>query len=253
MSKKRIHIILTERDLLIFKVLNELGFCSSENIRKIVSPNTQNKTFNIRLLLLKKHWYIKELGAKERVKGQYSIYMLNTKTINLQKIYNETGIRYFPIEYNASYTLKNHQLYLWNLFSYFLKEVRTRNNNFTLKSEDFIGSKSIQKNLQIQMKNEGSSYQYLEYVVIPDLILTIWNKIYCLELENLNSYNQFKEKILGYEQMIMRNQNMNFFPIFQWKQIVPIIACWNSKIQRYKEILQENYTGKYILMEIDII
>jgi hypothetical protein len=99
--------------------------------------------------------------------------MLNTKTINLQKIYNETGIRYTPIAYNTSYILKNHQLYLGNLFAYFLGQIRDKNKNFTLTANKLIGSKTIQRNLQIQIKDDNTSYQYLEYVVIPDMVLSI--------------------------------------------------------------------------------
>ena len=251
MSRKRENIILTKRDLLIFHTLNELGFCSSRNLKNIVSPTTQHKTFNIRLLMLKKHWFIKEIEEPNRAKHLCNIYMLNDTDITLQKIYNETWIKYIPTNYNRSYSLYNHQLLLWDLFSYFLQKIRNKNSNFSLKAEYFLGSKTIQKMLQIEQKNAETHFEYLDFVMIPDLILTIWNNIYCLELENMNSYRQFNQKILWYEDMNIRNNNKNFLPLFKEKKIVLIVACWNSKKERYLEILESSFTGKKIILDIE--
>lgn len=250
MSKKRENIILTKRDLLIFHTLNELWFCSSKNLKNIVSPETQHKTFNIRLLMLKKHWFIKEIEEPHRAKHLCNIYMLNDTDITLQKIYNETWIRYNPTNYNRSYSLYNHQLLLWDLFSFLLVKIRNKNSNFSLKAENFLGSKSIQKILQTEQKNTDTIFEYLEFVMIPDLILTIWNNIYCLELENMNSYRQFNQKILGYEDMNIRSNNKDFFTLFKWRNIVLIIACWENKKEKYQVILKENFTGKWSILDI---
>ncbi len=232
MNRKRENIILTKRDLLIFHTLNELWFCSSKNLKNIVSPTTQHKTFNIRLLMLKKHWFIKEIEEPHRAKYLCNIYMLNDTGIALQKIYNETWIKYNPTNYNRSYSLYNHQLLLWDLFSYFLQKIRNKNSNFSLKAEDFLGSKTIQKMLQIEQKNTETHFEYLDFIMIPDLVLTIWNNIYCLELENMNSYRQFNQKILWYEDMNIRNNNKNFFLLFREKKLILIVACWNNKQEK---------------------
>lgn len=251
MNRKRENIILTARDLLIFHTLNELGFCSSKNLKNIVSPETQHKTFNIRLLLLKKHWFIKEIEEPNRAKHLCNIYMLNDTGIALQKIYNETWIKYIPTSYNRSYSLYNHQLMLWDHFSFLLQKIRTKNSNFSLKAENFLGSKSIQKILQTEQKNTETHFEYLDYVMIPDLLLSIWNTAYCLELENMNSYKQFYQKVLGYEDMNIRNNNKNFLPVFKGKNIFLIIACWNNKKEQYQEILKNNFTGKSFIKNID--
>lgn len=251
MSKKRENIILTKRDLLIFHTLNELWFCSSKNLKNIVSPETQHKTFNIRLLMLKKHWFIKEIEEPNRAKHLCNVYMLNDTDITLQKIYNETWIKYTPTNYNRSYSLYNHQLLLWDLFSFLLEKIRNKNSNFSLKAEDFLGSKSIQKILQTEQKNTDTIFEYLDYIMIPDLILTIWNTVYCLELENMNSYRQFNQKILGYEDMNIRNNNKNFFPLFKEKNIFLVVACWNNKQERYQEVLKNSFTGKKVILEIE--
>lgn len=251
MSKKRENIILTKRDLLIFHTLNELGFCSSKNLKNIVSPETQHKTFNIRLLMLKKHWFIKEIEEPHRAKHLCNIYMLNDTDIALQKIYNETWTKYTPSNYNRSYSLYNHQLLLWDLFSFLLEKIRNKNSNFSLKAEDFLGSKSIQKILQTEQKNTDTIFEYLDYIMIPDLILTIWNTVYCLELENMNSYRQFNQKILWYEDMNIRSNNKNFFPLFKEKNIFLVVACWNNKQERYQEVLKNSFTGKKVILEIE--
>lgn len=250
MTRKRENIVLTPRDLLIFHTLNELGFCSSKNLKNIVSPETQHKTFNIRLLLLKKHWFIKELKQEYKNINQYSIYMLNTAEIILNRIYYETGVKYEPSIYNTSYSLFNHQLLLGDLFSYFLWKIRNKNKDFILKAEHFLGSKTIQKNLQIELKNPETKYEYLDFVMIPDLLLNISNTAYCLELENMNSYKQFNQKVVGYEDMNMRNNNKKFFPLFREKKIALIVSCWDYKKEKYEEILKENFTGKYIIFSL---
>lgn len=250
MSKKRENIILTPRDLLIFHTLNELWFCSSKNLKNIVSPTTQHKTFNIRLLMLKKHWFIKELKQEYKNINQFNIYMLNTAEITLNRIYYETGVKYEPTIYNTSYSLFNHQLLLWDLFSYFLWRIRGIHKDFILKAEHFLWSKSIQKNIQTELKNPETKYEYLDFVMIPDLLLTIWNTVYCLELENMNSYKQFNQKIVGYEDMNMRSYNKKFFPLFREKNLVLIVSCWNYKKEKYDEILKEKFTGKASILPI---
>ncbi|GAB0175327.1 MAG: hypothetical protein HHAS10_12060 [Candidatus Altimarinota bacterium] len=247
MNKTRENIVLTPRDLLIFHTLNELGFCSSRNLKNIVSPETQHKTFNIRLLLLKKHGFIKELKQEYKSISQYSIYMLNTTEIVLNRIYYETGIKYEPSIYNTSYTLYNHQLLLGDLFVYFLGKIRNKNKDFVLKAEYFTGSKTIQKILQTELKNPETKYEYLDFVMIPDLLLSIGNTAYCLELENMNSYKQFHQKVLGYEDMNTRKNNKKFFPLFREKNLILIVSCWDYKKEKYEEILKENFTGKYAI------
>lgn len=253
MSKKRENIILTKRDLLIFHTLNEIGFCSSKNLKNIVSPETQHKTFNIRLLMLKKHWFIKEIEEPNRAKHLCNVYMLNDTDITLQKIYNETWIKYTPTNYNRSYSLYNHQLLLWDLFSYLLQKIRNKNRDFSLKAEYFLGSKTIQKNIQTEQKNIETAFEHLDYVMIPDLLLSIWNTAYCLELENMNSYRQFNQKILWYEDMNIRNNNKNFLPLFKEKNIFLIVACWDNKQERYQEIVKSIYTGKSIIMALNTL
>ena len=62
------YMILTTRDLHIFHLLNEFGVLESDTLSKIVSPTSNHKTVSARLLTLKKKWYIKEIGARERMR-----------------------------------------------------------------------------------------------------------------------------------------------------------------------------------------
>jgi hypothetical protein len=49
------------------------------------------------------------------------------------------------------------------------------------------------------------------------------NILYCFELENMNSYNQFKNKMTLYNDLEIYKNNENFLPLFKNKKIVLII------------------------------
>ena len=247
--KNNINTQLTKRDLQIFHVLNEIGFCKSDTIWKIVSPDTLHRTFTLRLSILKKTGFIKELWEKERLRNQHSVYLLNNNKDNLKKIKNETWIELAPSFYTTSFTLYNHQILLWKLFLYLINKMRSKYKDYILKNENIVWTKSFQKKLQEEKENLK---EYSDFSVpIPDLILQHWDTVFCLELENTNSYNQFLEKILLYRTLLLENQSENFFSLFRKKNIFLIVACWSHKQKRYKEILDENYNGKYLLVDIE--
>lgn len=91
---------LTTRDILILRVVSELGFASSNTIRKIVSPETKQKTFNLRLSTLKKHLFLREIQGDDRMRNQYSIFSINTSKKIIEKITTETGISLDLSSYN---------------------------------------------------------------------------------------------------------------------------------------------------------
>lgn len=241
-------MILTTRDLHIFHLLNEFGVLESDTLSKIVSPTSNHKTVSARLLTLKKQWYIKEIGAKERMRRKNIIYSLNTNKDILKKIYLESWIQYYPRYYNSSYTMLNHQVYLWKLVWYLIIELKKRNIEVDIGKIKW--SKTIQKLITTEQDNIRTSYEYLEYTVIPDAIIEIWNTLYCFELENTNSYSQAEEKIRKYNQLLMRKDNKSFFPLFQEKKLVLIVGCWDYKKWKYTELLNENYSGKSLVVNI---
>ena len=242
-------MILTTRDLHIFHLLNEFGVLESDILSKIVSPTSTHKTVSARLLTLKKQWYIKEIGAKERMRRKNIIYSLNTNKDILKKIYLESWIQYYPIYYNSSYTMLNHQTYLWKLVAYLIIELKKRNIEVDIGNIKW--SKTIQKLITTEQDNTRTAYEYLEYAVIPDAIIEIWNTLYCFELENTNSYSQAEEKIRKYNQLLMRKDHKNFFPLFQGKKLVLIVGCWDYKKEKYKEILKDDFNWKNIILEIN--
>ncbi len=242
-------MILTKRDLHIFYILNEFWFLESNTLSKVITPATKHKTFSTRLLTLKKHWYIKEIWKNERIRNQNAIYTLNTTKETIRKIFLETGKTIYPTHYNSSYTMFNHQLYLWKLVTYLLTELRKRNIEVDISK--IIWSKTIQKAITKEQDNIKTIYEYLDYVVIPDAIIQIWDCIYCFELENTNSYQQATEKIKKYQQLLLRKDNKKFFPVFQGKKIILIIGCWDYKTEKYKEILKDNFSGRFLLLNIN--
>lgn len=247
--KNKPNIQLTKRDLQIFHILNEIGFCKSDTIGKIVSPDTLHRTFILRLSMLKKTGFIKELWAKERNRNQYGVYLLNNNKDNLKKIKNETWIDLTPSFYTTSFTLYNHQILLWKLFLVLLNRIRSKNKEFTPKNDDIIWTKTFQRKAQ---EEKESLKEYSDFTIpIPDLVLQHWDTVFCLELENTNSYNQFLEKILVYRTLLLENKQDNFFSLFKNKNIFLVIACWSHKTEKYKQILEENYTGKYLLIDIE--
>lgn len=247
--KNKPNIQLTKRDLQIFHILNEIGFCKSDTIGKIVSPSTLHRTFILRLSILKKTGFIKELWEKERNRNQYWVYLLNNNKDNLKKIKNETWIELTPSFYTTSFTLYNHQILLWKLFLSLLNRIRSKNKEYIPKNDGIIWTKTFQRKLQEEKENLK---EYSDFTIpIPDLVLQHWDTAFCLELENTNSYSQFLEKILVYRTLLLENKQDNFFSLFRNKNIFLVIACWSHKIEKYKQILDENYTGKYILIDIE--
>ena len=240
--------MLTARDLHIFHLLNEFWVLESNTLSKIVSPVSAHKTVSARLLTLKKWWYIKEIWAKERMRRKNIIYSLNTNKDILKKIYLDSGVQYYPNYYNLSYTMLNHQVYLWKLLAYLITELQKRNIKVDIMKIKW--SKTIQKLITLEQDNPRTSYEYLEYTVIPDAVIEIWNVLYCFELENTNSYSQAEEKFRKYNQLQLRKDNKNFFPLFQEKKLVLIVGCWEYKKEKYKEILKENYTSNCLLVDI---
>ncbi len=246
-------IALTKRDLQIFKLINELWFTQSNTIHNVVSPWTQQKVFRTRLQDLKNHGYIREIGKKERIRNQFSIFAFTSDQNLLSRVKYETGNEISKTYYNTSYSLFNHQLYLWRLFAYFITKLRKQHPEYQLNFDDILGSKSIDRNIKKELSNANTKYQLLEYCMIPDFTLSTSSTLYCLELENLNSTTQFEKKIQGYADLLLRKDNNDFYDLFQGKQIFLVIACWSHKMERYKEILKQYWSGKYILVEIESI
>ncbi len=238
-------MMLTTRDLHVFHLLNEFGVLESDTLSWIVSPTSTHKTVSARLLTLKKQWYIKEIGAKERMRRKNIIYSLNSNKDILKKIYLESGIQYFPRYYNTSYTMMNHQIYLWKLLAYLITELKKRNIEVDIFKIKW--SKTIQKLITIEQDNPRTAFEYLEYTVIPDAIMEIWNTLYCFELENTNSYSQAEEKIRKYNQLLLRKDHKKFFPLFQEKKLVLIVGCWDYKKEKYNEMLKDGFSGRFLI------
>lgn len=243
---------LQKRDQDIFMLLNAIWLVSSINIKNIISPQTLLKTFNLRLAKLKKEWYIIEVNKKDRAKNDYIVYQLTNNQFLLNRIKNEIWFEWETTIFNSSYSLYNHQLFLGKLLSFFVWKLKDKNNNFELDFKKCFGSRQIQQILLKETKNKNQNFDYLDKIVIPDFMLNLSNKLYCLELENTNSYNQFLSKIQSYNDLIIYNKNEKFLNIFKNKEIVLVVACWSHKKEKYEEILKENFNlWKYIIRTIE--
>lgn len=75
------------------------------------------------------------------------------------------------------------------------------------------------------------------------MVIIQGKKAFLLELENKNSYQQFQEKLGGYEEMLLKKDTPNYFETFKGKDIQLIVATRSGKMQRYGEMLK-NYSGK---------
>jgi len=243
---------LQKRDLNIFILLNSLWILTSKNIKNIVSHNTELKTLNLRLNSLKKEWYLKEVNKKDRRKTDYLIYQLTTDKILFSRIYWETWYELNSIQYNLSYLLYNHQLFLWNLISYFLWKIREKNESFELDFNKIYWSKQVQQLILREQRSKENKYNYLDKVPIPDFMIENNNILYCFELENMNSYSQFKNKMILYNDLEIYKNNENFLPLFKDKKIVLIIWCRATKKEKYEEIINENLNWvKTLIKTID--
>lgn len=243
-------MILTKRDLQIFNIVSELGFVSSDTIRKIVSPETKQKTFNLRLASLRKTSFLKEIQGDDRVRNQHSVYSLNQSKKTIETINTETGVLIYPAVYNPGYQLYQHQLYLWSLFASFLEKLRGKVNDFDIAQYQILWSKSIQKELKRIQLHPETGIDYSDDVMISDLALIYGKSAFLFELENTNSYQQFQQKINGYEEMLLKKDSSNFFKPLQGKNIRLIIATREVKKRRYEEILSW-YSGKRSLTTIE--
>lgn len=183
------------------------------------------------------------------------IYSLTTNDILLNRIKNDSWLEFGKTNYNLSYSLYNHQLFLWKLISYFLDRYREKNIDFQIDFEKSIWSKNIHKKLMKEINNENTKFEFLDKVMIWDFMLyDNKNTYYFFELENTNNYNQFKNKIIWINDMILFLNNDNFFDILKDKNIVLIIWCWKYKKERYLEILGEHLVNcKYKIKIIDEI
>ena len=244
-------ITLTSRDLHIFHLLNEFWVLESDTISSIVAPATQHKTFSMRLLSLKKAGYIREVWQNERVRNKNIIYALNTNKDILKRIYLETGLQLQVNYYTTSYGMLNHQIYLWKLVAHLITELRKRGKEIDVLK--IIWSKNIQKTVVKEQEKPRSEYEYLDFIVIPDAIIEIWNILYCFELENTNSFKQAEEKFTKYNQLLLRKDTKNFLPLFQGKKLALIVGCWDYKKWTYAELLIENYSGKSLIVNIENI
>lgn len=243
---------LQKRDLNIFILLNSIWILTSKNIKNIVSNNTKLKTLNLRLNSLKKEWYLKEVNKSDRRKTDYMIYQLTGDKILLSRIYWETWYELNSIQYNLSYLLYNHQLYLWNLISYFLEKIREKNESFELDFNKIYGSKQVQQIILREQRSKENKYDYLDKIPIPDFLFEQNNILYCFELENMNSYNQFKNKMILYNDLEIYKNNENFLPLFKNKKIVLIVWCRATKKEKYEEIINENLNWiKTLIKTID--
>lgn len=246
---KTINISLTPRDIHIFHLLNEFWILESDTISRIVAPITQHKTLSMRFLSLKKAGYIREVWHNERMRNKNIIYTLNTSKDILKKIYLDTGLQLQANHYNTSYSMLNHQIYLWKLLTYFIDEIRKKWREIDILKIRW--SKSIQKIVALEQEKPDSKYEYLDFVVIPDAIIEYWNNLYCFELENTNSYQQAEEKFRKYNQVLLRKDTKKFFPLFQGKNIVLIVGCWWYREDKYRELLWEHYSSKSIICQIE--
>ena len=246
------NIQLTKRDLNIFNFLENVWFSSSDTLHKLFWEKSIQKTFNLRLNKLKKAWYINEVWEKQRVINKHKIYQLSNNMKILDNIQNNFWIILSPSNFNLSYSLITHQIFLWKLIWFFIKKLKEKSKNFETNFNLIYWSKKIQELLQKELKNTKTEYKYLEKVIIPDFLFEYNWKVYCFELENTNSYLQFENKIKSYTDLNIYKNNDNFFGVFKKKEIILIIWTWNYKVNKYKDILSKNLNWiKYIIKTID--
>ena len=243
-------LILTNRDIQIFKLLNELWIAQSNVIKGIISPNIKQKSFNQRLLELKKEGFIIDVWKWEITKRDYMIYQLTNISKIIQRIKNETWIGIEQQKYNLSHLMLNHQLLLWKLALKIISKIRNKNKDVIINIDNLKWSKTIQGMITKEKNKVDSKIIYLDSLPIQDLMIEINNTLYMLELENTNSNSQFEEKIRKYQELYLKKDNENFHQLFRKKNIILIVWCWENKKERYEEILKWIYNWKYKIIYI---
>lgn len=247
MKTKATHLIPTDRDRIIMKLLCSLTVATSRVLRRVSSPLTKYKTFLSRLLSLKKFGFIKEMHWNERVRNQHGIYALwNTQLISI----------YFPeIDWpktppsKSSRSVFKHQLLLWDLISdTFDTVIRKQNHAIIPAPIEIRWSDYIQSELKKWQK--VMKVKDIWDLPIPDFIFQKWNRLFAFELQNLSGNNQFHNKIANYQYLKIQKDKDWQFPMYHKKELILVVWSRDSKKNTTQRILSE-YKWKKILKSIE--
>lgn len=238
------NVLITERDVNILKLLSKLKIWESDLIRDLLSSETSQNTFTKRLKKLEDKWLIQAINQDQRGRTQNKLYQLNTK----QKKADIEAIIWSEIlgwTINMSYSNYFHTLYIWYFLRFLIKQIKKKNENYTFIVDDFVSQFEFQRWTTTRKKNE------LNTVIIPDWLLKVWNKIYRVEIERLNSLKDFNKKMKSYKDQYFYLQKEWFCEFFKKddKHTLLIMAPeW--KMGSYAESIEKEKLKEYYSVQL---
>lgn len=246
MSASVPHLIPTDRDRLILKILSSLGVASSKTLRRMTSPGTKHKTFLSRLAALKRHGFMKELYWNERMRNQYSIYSLGNLAV-VMPFFPEIGDPK-PVPSKSSRTVFKHRLLLGDFIADTLDTIIRKNNPTMMPNLSDIRWSDYLRS-RISKWRKGSSVPDV-HLPVPDFVLSKWNRIFAFELQNRSSNRQLQAKVWNYEFLRLRKSADRMFPIFKNREVVLCVGLRDARKISASAMMKE-YGWKKLLKSIE--
>ncbi|EKD66119.1 MAG: hypothetical protein ACD_49C00064G0022 [uncultured bacterium (gcode 4)] len=238
------NILITERDVNILKLLSKLKIWESDLIRDLLSPETSQNTFTKRLKKLEDKWFIQSINQDQRWRTQNKLYQLNTKQKRTD-IETIIGNEILWWTVNMSYSNYYHSLYIGYFLKFLIWKIKSKNMNYAFIIDNFISQFEFQKWTTTRKKNNWDT------VIIPDWLLKIWDKVWRIEVERLNSAKEFKNKIKKYKDQYFYLEKDKFCPFFEknTKHSLLIMAP-DMKILPYRDILDNEEIEEYYELKL---
>lgn len=237
------HLIPTDRDRLIMKILASLSLATSKTLRRISSPQTKYKTFLWRLSALKTHGFVKELYGNERLRNHHGIYALwniSIVSVSFPEIGNPK-----PIPSKSSRSIFKHRLLLGDFVADTLDTVIRKNNpSIVPTSSEIRWSDYIQS--EITKWQKTPEYMNISSLPIPDFILTKGNRLFAFELQNQSNNHQLQNKVSNYQFLRIQRNAEWMFPLFKGKETILAVALRDAKKLSAQHIINEYKWKKFI-------
>lgn len=241
------NILYTPRDKEILNLLNKIKCISTSTLSKIISPDTQIKTFSQRLLQLKNNKLIDNINNST----WEQVFCLNYSKQKKKFIEDIIEGKIIKSNIKITHQLYHHEKLIWDWFNYILKTIKNKWINYDISK--IISQYEIQE--YFSKEKEKINWYNINNFMIPDLLIPLnKEKNILLEIELNNTYNKFKQKMSWYYNMLLRIENKeNLSHYFYWKSIILFIFVYQYKIERYKKIIDESWILKLGNIKVSLI
>lgn len=242
--KKNINIVLTARDMEIFKLINKVYIIKGSFIYKIITNDLnytkqKEKIFKYRLKKLRTHWYLDVINNDKSIIWEF-IYKFNTKKNNLDRIENfiweEVNIKKYL---NISHSLYYHTLYI-SYWIYYIKKILNDKKDIQIWINNIVSEDQVKKWIEKESKDINTKYVHLDKHMIPDAIINVAKTSFCIEIELKSWKNVWKieKKMSWYKNMQYFLWNDNFSAFLKEKVFICIFTN-KDNFSRYQKIIKE--------------